>query len=217
MNILHVPCYAIEDVKFESSTLAEGLKPAVRVGIFSSIQYDNQLESVAQALMSRGLTVITLGVVLGCSQANALRQEANVDCFLYVGSGRFHPLGVALKTEKPVHVLNPATGILDTITEDEKKRWHTKRKGAISRAIQANVFGILVSLKDGQYELERALEIKKSLEEKGRRAFILAGDQLNPESVLGLGVDALVNTACPRIADDHFDKPILNPGELEYL
>ena len=53
--------------------------------------------------------------------------------------------------------------------------------------------------------------------QNGKKAFLLAADLLEPGHLLGIEVEALVNTACPRIAIDDFamfPKPLLNPTEL---
>jgi 2-(3-amino-3-carboxypropyl)histidine synthase len=152
------------------------------------------------------------GQILGCRQDNALKLD--VDCFLYIGSGRFHPLGVALKTDKPVYILNPLSGVLDSITPDEKKRWLGKRKGAISRAMESRTFGLMVSTKDGQFNIKKAMELKKRLKEKGKEAVIFAADELSPNNLLPFKVDCWVNTACPRIAGDEYNRPVINADEL---
>ena len=83
--------------------------------------------------------------------------------------------------------------------------------------MDAGVYGILVSTKTGQFNLDSALKIRDELIGKGKTVFLFAGDEITPERVLGFKVDAWVNTACPRIIDDFFEKPVLNPDELGFL
>ena len=42
-------------------------------------------------------------------------------------------------------------------------------------------------------------------------------DEIRDDKLLGLDVDAFVNTACPRIVEDKFSKPILNPEDLKHV
>jgi 2-(3-amino-3-carboxypropyl)histidine synthase len=189
--------------------------PFERIGIVGTAQHLNRLEDVGSFLESKGKTASVGGQILGCRQENALKLD--VDCFLYVGSGRFHPLGVALKSDKPVFVLNPLSGQLDRVTEAEKKKWVGRRKGALARALEAKTFGIMVSFKAGQFNLKKALELKKKLESRGREAFIFAAEELSPVNLLPFKVDCWVNTACPRIAGDEYHRPVVNADELDGL
>ena len=67
--------------------------------------------------------------------------------------------------------------------------------------------------------LRRAEDIKKKLESKGKKAWILAMDQVTPEKIMGMKFDVLVNCACPRMNEDTklFKKPILNPEDVDKL
>jgi len=189
------------------------LRPYRRVGLVATAQHLNRLPEVKDFLESHGKEVEVGGQILGCRQDNALRLGA--DCYLYIGSGRFHPLGVSFKTDKPVFILNPFSQALDKITDDEKRRWLGKRKGAISRALNSDVFGIMVSLKSGQFNLKKALKLKETLEGKGREAFIFAAQELTPNNLLPFKVDCWVNTACPRIEGDEYNRPVVNAEDLE--
>ncbi|MBN2013984.1 MAG: diphthamide synthesis protein [Candidatus Altiarchaeota archaeon] len=188
-----------------------------RIGLLTTSQHLNQLDSVSEFLEKKGKKALIGGQILGCDIENAAKIEEQVDCFLYIGSGRFHPLGVALKTDKPVVVSNPYSDSANMITEDEKQKYLKKRKGRLLKALQAEVFGVIVSTKSGQFSLEKALRIKERLEDRGKKAFIFAGSEINPGNLLPFKVDAWINTACPRLVDDHFSKPILNPEELDTL
>ena len=45
-------------------------------------------------------------------------------------------------------------------------------------------------------------------------------DYISEEKLLGLEVDALINTACPRLSIDDFisyKKPLLNYNEVKYV
>lgn len=76
--------------------------------------------------------------------------------------------------------------------------------------------GVLVSWKLGQ--MKSPYEIKKKLEKEGKEVFILAMDEIIPEKVEGLKLDALVNCSCPRIGIDDLERykiPVVNFTELD--
>jgi len=83
--------------------------------------------------------------------------------------------------------------------------------------MDAYVFGIIVCTKTGQFNMNIAMKIKKNLDGIGKMAFIFSGNEITPDKLLGFGVDVWVNTACPRLCDDYFDKPVLNPDELKII
>ena len=96
-------------------------------------------------------------------------------------------------------------------TEIEKRRYAN-----IYNAKAAKTFAILTATKKGQFELlARAEEIRKQLEENNRNAFILIMREINDTSLTGIRADAFENTACPRIVEDHFSKPIINADDLK--
>ena len=214
---IHIPCYSKKDVIPAVRKALSKLKTCNRIGLLTTAQHLNQLTETKKFLEHHSKEVILGGQILGCNQEAAKNIEGEVDCFLYVGSGRFHPLGVSLRTNKKVIIANPYSNTADEITLEEKKRWESKKKARITRALYAETFGILISTKTGQFNLTPALKLKKRLDESGKKAFLFAGGEINPDNLLPYKVDAWINTACPRIADDHFRKPILNLDELDLI
>jgi 2-(3-amino-3-carboxypropyl)histidine synthase len=75
--------------------------------------------------------------------------------------------------------------------------------------------GVLVSWKLGQ--LKSTFDVKKKLEKEGKEVFILAMDEITPEKMEGLKLDALVNCACPRVGIDDLERykiPVVNFTEI---
>ncbi len=89
----------------------------------------------------------------------------------------------------------------------------------IEKAKDLRNFGVVISTKPGQKNLKSAESVKKRLKSLGKCAYTLVADQLTPEKLIGLKIDVLVNTACPRIKEDfeQFGKVILNPQDVELL
>jgi 2-(3-amino-3-carboxypropyl)histidine synthase len=197
-----------------------------RIGLITTTQHRMWVPHIVEYLKDKGFEPVVsepdrrvayAAQVLGCDYHTATNVADRVDSYLYVGTGDFHPLGVAMIVDKPVVVADPSTGEARTL-EALKDRILRQRHGAIVRAQDAQTFGIIVSKKIGQDRSELAAELKAKLEAKGRQAHIFHMDLVAPELLEGYKVDAWVSTACPRIAiEDYlrFKQPILTPQELE--
>ncbi len=193
------------------------------IGIVASVQYVREIGKAKAFLESRGKNVFVgksgflkhPGQVLGCDAGAAESVEKDVDAFVFLGSGRFHALGVLKKTSKPVIIADTESGALTDITS-EKTLLEKKRAILNSKFREAKTAGILVSSKKGQFAGKDLFALKKKIEALGKSADIIAADCISPEKILGMKFDILVNTACPRIEDDLvFKEPIINAEEIE--
>ncbi|MEM7823821.1 MAG: diphthamide biosynthesis enzyme Dph2 [Candidatus Aenigmatarchaeota archaeon] len=196
------------------------------IGIVASLQFVELIGKVRKELEKRRKHVfvgrakgLRPGQILGCNTAAARAIEKDVDCFLIISSGKFHALGLAMATSKPVIVLDIEQGtIADMFVM--KQMMLKQRYAAIALAKDAEKFGILISTKPGQVNVKLAEQIKKKISAVGKKAYMLAMDEIKPEKLIGFGLDAYICTACPRIAIENrtaFNKPILNPDEFEQI
>ncbi|MCX6819203.1 MAG: diphthamide biosynthesis enzyme Dph2 [Candidatus Aenigmarchaeota archaeon] len=182
-----------------------------RVGLITTVQHLNALEHVSALLKDAGKVPVKGGQILGCWTENAEKIKDCVDAFLFIGSGSFHPLG--LKGKK-VYSLNLEKNKIEDIGT---KKMEKKRFANIYKCKDAKSFGILVSTKPGQAGLEKSEKIKAELEKKHKKAFIVIMNEISSDKLLGIGVDAFINTACPRLTDNCFDKPIINAEDLKIV
>ncbi len=221
-------------VIFLEARMKEDLREAVekavphlrskRVGVATTVQHVHKLGQALEVLKEHGIEGLLgpagdrikhPGQVLGCCYGTA--RALDVDEYLFIGTGQFHPLGIALATGKRVVVTDPVTGEVSEIDTDPMLR---RRFGAISRATDARRFAILVSKKPGQKRMELAERLKALGEAKGLEMFLVYLDNIEPDRLLNLGAEAAVSTACPRVALDDAAKykiPILTPPEFEVL
>lgn len=195
-----------------------------RIGLATTNQHVQTLDEVKEILVRAGKTVMVgdsgrlsyPGQVVGCDYSNAKSVAEDVEGFLFIGGGRFHALGLALSTSKPVVVADPfekrAYFIGDEAERVVKQRW-----ACVQEAQKAKTFAVLVGLKPGQKKLEEALAIREKLEKSGRDAYLFAVREITSETVMNFPtVDAYVNTACPRVSLDFpqkFSKPMLTLNE----
>jgi len=199
------------------------LLKAKKIGLITTVQHVHKLDEVCRFLNENGkeciigrgdLRVVYPGQVLGCNFT-----AARVDCeeYLYIGSGVFHPLGVAIATRKRVVAADP---YLNQAAEVSPEKFLRKRGGYIARAMDAKVFGIIVSTKSGQNRMELALRLKGLAGKHGKEGYIILMDLVTPEQLLAFSAEAYVNTACPRVAIDdagRFHVPVLTPQEFEVV
>jgi len=213
---------------FDAPALAEKALPLIRdwdgVGLTTTIQHVHQLQQVADTLHTHGVRTTTgkgtpthPGQILGCDYTAARAIADNVQGYLHIGAGRFHPLGLAVTTGKPIATANPYTMEAELLPEKEVTRLAMKRMAAINTAKSAQTWGILVSTKPGQRHIPQARRLQRLLTEDGRQATIILLDEINDHTLANFTEpQAYVDTACPRIAMDNppdTTRPTLTPNE----
>jgi len=210
--------------------LREAVKRAVpmlasrRVGVSTTVQHLHNLPDALAALAEERIEGL-LGVpggrlkypgqVLGCCYSSAV--SLNVEEHLFIGTGSFHPLGLALTTGRRVVATDPVTGAVSEIDPEPMLR---RRFAKIAMAETARRFAVLVSKKPGQRRMRLARQLKEAGEARGLEMVLVYLDVIEPDRLLNLGVEAAVCTACPRIALDDADRysiPLLTPPEFEIL
>jgi len=201
-------------------------KEGKKVGLISTVNYVKELPKVKEYLECEGFEVFIgegdnrvsyPGQVLGCDFSSATSISDQVDFFIFVGEGRFHPLGVAISTDKKVFAFD-CDGIYSL--NDYKDKILKERFGAIFRAKDSKRFGLIVSSKKGQKRFGLAKILKKKIEDSGLTADIILMDEVSPDKIYGFDYDSYVVCACPRIGIDdakRYKKPLLTPKELEIV
>jgi len=200
------------------------LKRWSKIGLITTLQHVEKLDEARELLLEAGKTVAIgdagylkhRGQVTGCDYSNAKSVSKEIEAFLFVGGGRFHALGATLATAKPTIIADSFEKRAYSI-EKEVQRILRQRWASIHEAEKAENFGVLVGLKTGQKRLKEALKTKEKLEKSGKKATLLAVREITPEVLMQFpGIDAFVNTACPRVSLDEaskFVKPVLTSSE----
>jgi 2-(3-amino-3-carboxypropyl)histidine synthase len=199
-----------------------------KIGLVTTAQHLHTLETVEKILQQHGLEpfitegderIALQGQILGCNFSAGAKLAEQVDCYLFIGSGTFHPVGLLMSTKKPVIAADPYTNtVKKQEIEDMKNNMLRQRYGAILACRNARRFGILVGLKRGQQRIKLAYEVQQMLDAAGKHSMLITQDDFSPTSLQGFDLDCYVSTACPRIAiDDYlqYKKPIITPLELE--
>jgi len=189
-----------------------------RIGMFTTIQFMEQMNDLKVFLEAKGKTVLVGGQVLGCDVNGPLKIEKDVDVFLYLGSGMFHQLNLAVQTEKKIVQANPLTQEISEISRDQVDRFRKAREKNLKKAMSGKVFGILVCTKPGQNNPVLAEKTKQFLENKGKTVYMFLFETIHPDETYNFPqVDVWVNTACYRIGLDdveNYPKPLVNAKDL---
>ncbi|MDI6825777.1 MAG: diphthamide biosynthesis enzyme Dph2 [Candidatus Aenigmarchaeota archaeon] len=178
-----------------------------KIGLITSLQFVPAMEKVKDYLQKIGKEVYVHkslkypGQILGCDVRAAKKIEKKVDCFLYVGAGKFHSLGVTIAVKKPVLSLDVEKKQVYSL-EKEKNVWLKKKAWYDVKLKDARRIGIIVCWKKGQNRIDEAEKLKKELENKGKEVYILAFDNVSKDKTEGLKLDGLINLACPRLDDE---------------
>ena len=218
-KIIYVPLYSnVEVVPIMKLALKELEIPSSNpdVGLVTTTQHQNRFEEMKKFLVVEGYTVHTRrgderltheGQVLGCNYASA---DVDASQIMYVGGGKFHPLGLAMvHRDKRVVIADPVNNLVSIADAD---KFIKQRYAAIHKAMGAKTWGIIYCTKIGQGRWELAEEII----EDNENAYVITLDEITPDRLLNFKLDAFVNTGCPRISTDdgpRFKKPMLTPQE----
>jgi len=204
------------------------LEETNRIGLVTTLQHLHAIKKAREILLENGKTVaigdaspmLRAGQVIGCDYSNARSIAREVEAFLFIGGGKFHAIGVSLATAKPTFVADPYLRKAYSVDQQVRKVLR-QRLASIYEAKKAKLFGVLLGLKTGQKRFKKALEVKKKLEEKGKKTVLLALREVTPERLMQFpDIEAFVNTACPRLSLDDapkFRKPILTVRETAVL
>ncbi|MEK6970590.1 MAG: diphthamide biosynthesis enzyme Dph2 [archaeon] len=196
-----------------------------RIGIYVTIQFHRHLKTIKEELEKQGYEIhvgmgdLKDGQILGCDVSARREIEADVDANLYFGDGYFHALAISFASQKPTYQYNPFTLELEDLKK-YKEKYLRQRFGLIAKARDAKSFAIILCTKKGQLRKALGMRLKEQLEADGKKVYLVGMEFVNPTSLIGVKVDAYINTACSRIATDDFeryDKPMLTPIEAEIL
>ncbi len=192
MKTLFVHARSNKEVKIPDSVIQKLPK---KVGVVASIQLAHKIPDIVKQIPNS----LAGGQVLGCNASMASKLSSKVDAFLFVGSGVFHPIQIALQTKKPVYTYNPFNDVFKKLEQKEIDTYEKAHKGAVLKFLNAKSVGVIVSTKIGQANLKRALQMKK---DKSKEYYIFVCDTLDFRWMEDFNfIDCWVNTACPRLDD----------------
>ncbi len=200
MKIEHIEAKSkLGQVEFDTSGLPS------KIGVVTTIQFLGDMKKVVDFLWKKEIKAVVCGQVLGCDAGAAMRHISEVDGFLYIGTGEFHPIGVALQTGKPVWVLDPGSMKVRKLNESEIEAIRKKKKGMLLKFHTSKVIGVLLTTKAGQSTVQGGIELMRSVEKKfpDKKFYYFLCDTLNFNELENFNfVECWINTMCPRMMED---------------
>ena len=190
-----------------------------KVGLFASVQFVNKLDVVKEQLneakieffQSKPRRTHVKGQILGCdTEQESLNLEQEIDVYLYIGDGKFHPLALiyAQKDQeeiKPLYQFDPITNLIKELKVDEIKKNLMQYRASLMKFVSAENIGVINTIKPGQQQLKASYILEKKWPEKKFYYFvdnIVSFDQLENFNF----IDTWINTTCPRVGFDDQDK-----------
>jgi 2-(3-amino-3-carboxypropyl)histidine synthase len=200
MKILYIPTISKIDLnEIRNINIKE------KIGLVTTIQYSNYLKDIKKIIKNS----IIAGSILGCDISAAKKISNKIDSFLFIGTGKFHPIKLAADLNKSVYIFNPENNSLYSITQEEINEYKSRKKGSYMKYLNAEKIGILISIKPGQYNLQKAIQFKKKSKKQN---YLFLFNILNPLELENFPqIQSWVNTACPRIEY----KNIINIQDLQ--
>jgi len=203
MKTLLIP--AISKQELNKSNLLKLKKLPKNIAIAYSIQYKNIAKQIKKQL-AKSHNITKFAQVLGCSQIKLPKQTKAT---LLISDGKFHAIGLAQETQKPVYIYNNRG--LQQISKKEIEKSNKKQKGTYLKYLNSYNIGALISTKPGQQNLKKAIQFKKQSKKK---TYLFLANNLNPAEFENFPqIQSWVNTACRRM--DMTNSSILNIDKLK--
>ncbi len=218
---------AFDDMPFENIARKCATEMKERtVSLVTDSQHLHEIDQVKKIFEENGITVkigkgkgqLNDGQVFGCEFYPVTETKKIVEANVFLGQSNFHAAGIALSTNLPTYVLDPYFNEVREVTEFARKL-QKKAILTVYKAAEAETFGIIIGLKEGQFSKVTALKFKKELENIGKKVQLFAITDITDDKLRNLkGIDAFIQVACPRIStDNHFHKPVLSTPQANAL
>ena len=190
-----------------------------KISLVTNSQYLQSVQKVKEIFEFHGYEVIigkgkghlNDAQVFGCEFYPVHDTKDQVDAYLFLGQSIFHSASIAIVTQKPTFMLDPYFNEYSEVS-DIAQKLEKKALLSIYKVQDAKTIGIIIGLKEGQFANIKALELKRLLEQEGKRILLIAMTEITDERLLSFqDIDAFIQVACPRIGtDNHFHKPVLS-------
>ncbi len=222
MKILHIQAKAKTPIKLKEKELQKIKEKTLALSTTS--QHLHQIPKIKQALKKQGKTILTAkgkltnqeSQILGCDITTITKVQNKIQAILYIGSGQFHPLQLALNLRKqlPIYLLSPS-GKLTQLDKKEIQKHKKQKQALLTKFLYAKTLILLVSTKPGQLNLKQALKAKSFLEKKykDKKTFILLSNNFQKQELENFPKAFPINFACPGISLQN----ILNWKDIEKL
>ncbi|MCB9359125.1 diphthamide synthesis protein [Candidatus Woesearchaeota archaeon] len=202
-------------LKINQDTLDE-IKKHKRVALYAAVQFIHLLPDIKKQLETvEGVEVVTSKPdrtdanyqILGCDCYWQNYQFADdIDAFVYIGDGFFHPLAMALAQRdtakyRPVIIYDPKDDKKILIDLERIAPILRRYRSSLMKFKNADIVGVFVTTKPGQQQYKMSLKLKEKFPDK--KFYYFAGDNFDYAKTEEFPFCKFwINTACPRIGLD---------------
>lgn len=211
-NIIYWPCYYTfenEDIIKATKDIEKNFKNKY-ITIVGPIQYKYFIKEIIINLKKNKKVKykdnnkqvrLEQNQILGCDCSSVDKIVNDLDAIIYLGDGNFH-FNVLQNLRAYKYNLN---NIFQEIQEIKKPKFD-------AILLESKKIGIYVSSKLGQNKIKIAEDVAQKVGHCKKEYIILYGNEINNEKLLGLGLNLVINTACPRITDDYrnYSLPVID-------
>ena len=224
MEVLFLDAPFSGTVELSKDTLAYLKKKKHKiVALYASVQFVNNLDLVRKQLADNDIMPVTShadrtqvkGQLLGCdnyhNSLNMPRENMKeIDCYLYVGDGKFHPLALVY-AQKDLHEMkeivcnDPLIKKMSLMGVNDIKKILLRYRASLMKFLAAKNIGVIVTVKPGQEQFRPSLALEKRYADKKFYYFIddvVSFDQLENFNF----IEVWINTTCPRVGFDDQEK-----------
>src|SRR3989338_8817834 len=217
MEVLFLDAPFSGTVELSKDTLSYLKKKKYKtVALYASVQFVNNLDQIRKRLAENNIDVITSqadrthvkGQLLGCynyhHSLNLSKDDSTaVDCYLYIGDGKFHPLALVyaqkdMQEMREIVCSDPLTKKMTLMGVADIKKILLKYRASLMKYLTAKTVGVIVTIKPGQEQFRPSLVLEKRYANKKFYYFIdnvVSFDQLENFNF----IEVWVNTTCPRV------------------
>ncbi len=203
------------------------IKDKKNIALLSSVQHIHQIPIAKKLFESAEKKVLVPkaaghafydGQVLGCEYTGVKMLASKADALVMIAN-KFHALGAALATPKPVILIDPLQQEVLELTSLREKIIK-QRVAAVAKAQDARKIGVIIGAKIGQ-KFGSYSHIRERLKKLNKPYVLVSMGEVTNEKLINLhDIDAFVELACPRIAIDAagmYEKPLLTAREFAVL
>ena len=223
-------CFIVaeDDVEFNKviEKAVQSLKQFSKIGLYTITQHLHKLSEVKAFFEKYGFKVetndggkLSYGQIIGCEFQPAYSVKDDVDAFVFLGQSRFHAVALMLSTGKPTYMLDPYLEEVIDVSPLAEDYWRRSLL-AVYKARDAEKFGVIIGLREGQMKLHHVKRIREGLAKHGKSSILIAMRDISAERLNTFTwFDAFIQTACPRISIDGagFNKPVLSTPQAYAL
>ena len=209
------------------------LKKYKKIAVYTTTQFNHKLPQVLEQLKKAGIKVVSSQPertnarfqILGCDIYHGnLKIEEDIDAYLYVGDGKFHPNALLFQeadsgTNKEVITFDPMGNKTQVLSRKDIQRILDREKINLKRFLLSERIGVVVTTKPGQEQMVYFKRLKDKFPKKRFYCFVCDSVSFSEMENFPF-IQTWINTACPRIgAEDilNTEKAVINAESLMKL